>query len=308
MSRAPLPEVRGSRIAGLIERERALLLLRKQHARHVQLSFGEALIVTREGEGVQSEKGESEMAKQSVNNAVVTEQLVVPISALRPCALQPETRTGNVADGEFAANIRAFADKITAEGGICSPPVVVPAGGGYFTTADGHRRIAAAVLMGNTHITVNVRRDKTAEVLWAELNRGSKRITGAMWFATWAKCKGDRDEWLSHIPKSIAVNVRSIAAMIGKRAAVSLGEEEWCDPQYATWARTLHGHLERHTKGGFPDMADIFRWMLVERGKRSWQVRQWSATCRNDKHSAAKFVTAIRRGNDFPPERWTTKG
>jgi len=78
VSRAPLPEVRGSRIAGLIERERALLLLRKQRARHVQLSFGEALIVTREGEGVQTEKGDEEMADRFYMTAEEAYDLKMP--------------------------------------------------------------------------------------------------------------------------------------------------------------------------------------------------------------------------------------
>jgi hypothetical protein len=46
-------------------------VLVRQQTRHVQLSFGEALIVTREGEGEQTEKGESEMASRNARGWVV---------------------------------------------------------------------------------------------------------------------------------------------------------------------------------------------------------------------------------------------
>ena len=302
MSRAPLPEVRGSRIAGLIERERALLLLRKQRARHVQLSFGEALIVTREGEGEQTEKGDEEMASKKNVNAVTTHTIVVHISQLVPCPLQPIGRTGD-------PTIKALAEKLRAQGGIKVAPVVVPAPRGKYMIADGHRRTAAARLNGFTEITVAVDDSgRPVEVVWAELNRTNVRITGAHWFATWALCRGDRDEWLKHIPPTVAMNIRLIVKLIGLEDAVSQGLKEWSDPQWAHWASELYGILSTKARKKCPSMNAIYRW-IVAKGTtaRSGQVRNWKLTMRNDAHSAEKFCTAILRSNDFPPEKWVTR-
>jgi hypothetical protein len=312
VSRAPLPEVRGSRIAGLIERERALLLLRKQRARHVQLSFGEALIVTREGEGEQTEKkGDEEMAKKSddqvLNKLARRGVSIGPIVTLRvgdaegkgsdllPCAIQPANRT---------LEVRSLKSDIEAAGSILVPILVAGPFRGKYETADGHRRITVARMLGWETIEARVVSGLTTEEIWRLVN-GGKPQTGSNWFASWARWDSelDRSNWLAKLRPAYRRNIKKMIGIFGLARTIELGRGEYqLDPNIARTIEKLHAVCCSRLRDGAPTMRAIGEWLVSDLRRRrdmSDLAKMTTAKIWN------RFAAAVKRRRPFPREEWS---
>jgi hypothetical protein len=322
MSRAPLPEVRGSRIAGLIERERALLLLRKQRARHVQLSFGEALIVTREGEGVQTEtKGDEEMSKKAETKdgqgglsevrkyldgvgAEIDEDItMIPVCDLRSVDAQPKARTGN------DARLSLLERDIASVGKVICPGVCIESDNCY-VLADGHRRTFVSAKLGFQYAPMLVVRgvqrgdvSRVARVLWGILNRGVCPMRGCFWFAAWGLIpRKDRGEWLRMcVGDKVRANIRDVVDAVGLERAEGYAREEWIDPSKIRLAKRIHRALVANEIAAPPTAGEIFSWLISKRNLNDMQV--WVAkSC--DKPSSRKLASAVRADRAFPREKW----
>lgn len=100
--------------------------------------------------------------------ASVTTQMV-DIDRVRPARFNPPDRV-------LEANLRPLAEDMRKNGQLS--PVHITSD---YEVGDGHRRIAAAKLLGWTQIEAAIHGDMTVEELWIALNQNTRPIKPASW-------------------------------------------------------------------------------------------------------------------------------
>ena len=103
-------------------------------------------------------------------------------------------------------------------------PVVVSFWNGKFYIADGHRRVAAARLLGLQDIECIVVEDVAPEVLFCLLNAGIRNVKGKDWFYVWAKTRAKgRSVILDSCPSACVRHILNMADICGEKDAITFG-------------------------------------------------------------------------------------
>ena len=100
--------------------------------------------------------------------------------------------------------------------GVIAPILVVKVGDIYYII-DGHRRTAAARILGLTSIDAIVVKQEhlDASVLFAILNSGALKFTGDMWFSGWALTSAKaRNEFLDRMDTAVRADIRRFIRLV----------------------------------------------------------------------------------------------
>ncbi len=150
---------------------------------------------------------------------------------------QPENRTEAKALHDLKEAI--------SETHYIAPILIANAGKGAsarYTPLDGHRRIAAAIELGITHVPCFILPTNRLDVRswFILLNRGIKNFTGRDWFYVWAMSDGVLQE---KMPSMVKNQIDGAVQFVGMQEAIRYGRERATSASQFRQIRTLLGRL-----------------------------------------------------------------
>lgn len=122
-----------------------------------------------------------------------------------------------------------------------------PADGYDHALADGHRRHAAGVACGIESFPCVIHTEGTPPVLWADLNRDTRKINAYEWMVAWFHSGTEME---GGIPEKFMRSIHACVDILGDRANMSLLVDAGVSPTVASVVQFTHA--------GFKDLGASF--------------------------------------------------
>lgn len=184
----------------------------------------------------------------------------IATDSLEPSRVQPPWRT---ADGPALRDLAGDIER----NGLANPPIVARIGK-RFVLIDGHRRLAACILLGFESIKCRVfsaANVAEAEARFASINRPTRRLTARDALYGWANAT-DRTAFLAEVPNGQAVAIRQFAKLFGDTRATELGKAG-AEPSVANRVQLACRVLALY--GQVPSASSIGEWILKHHGSHT---------------------------------------
>lgn len=228
-------------------------------------------------------KGKQQMAMKLNQDGGVT---MLAIGSLDAAYFNPPGRTKESAIESLVEDVR--------RAGVLSPVHVVPHRS-RFIIADGHRRHAASLALGLSHVPCIVHHDcdpSGVRDLWARLNRNCRSVSSYDWMYAWL-ASGANDKW--EMPPIVRDKIKICLEVFGGKSGIKKLIERGISPSIGWRVVQVHTGMNQYGINSI-SRTEIGEWIIQHKGSASVC---YNLCKRPNSYGFKKLVSRIKRNKPF---------